>query len=482
MHEMLRRYWPPEEQILLLTAVLADLETARKAWLQWTADHEMDEPTSSEVGLLAAVARRMPELAPGAPLDPRLSGARRYIWTRTQMTLGTTRPLLAAMRAAGLRLMLLKGAALIAADPLLVNERVLRDIDVLIHPEDGQRGLEIARREGWTRRGARQDAADLRHVRAIALRSSRPGAIGEFDLYQFLLTECRTIGQDLGLWERAVPASLQGIDVLCPSMTDQALATLGQAMLHSGPQPAHWVLDIDPMIRAGRIDWELFLREVRVRRIEMFVAAPLLLLHERIHCPVPPDVLRDLTRPIGKAYLVEFETRATGYGPKRPEQFDAARVAAAARAMRAARNRPAALREPRQDLPGIVRHARLGADERIEIPVPAGAAPFNRLRLEVSFLVWHAGRHALLRLDAPGLALKLIPVARASRKAGGRVRRRVVLRIPACLFAMRRIDVVRLRTNGRLAIRDVVVRWGPPPPAGTLARIAAALRSRLRAG
>ena len=72
MHESLRRYWPPEGQILLLKAALADLETARQAWRQWDARQELADATSPEVGLLAAIARRMPELAPGMPMDPRL--------------------------------------------------------------------------------------------------------------------------------------------------------------------------------------------------------------------------------------------------------------------------------------------------------------------------------------------------------------------------------------------------------------------------
>src|SRR5262245_49502351 len=117
MHEILRRYWPPEGQILLLTAALADLEAARQAWRQWNLGRELDGATPQEVRLLSAVALRMPELEPGSPPDPRLVGARRYIWTHTQMTLAVVRPLLAAMRSEELRLLLLKGAARLASDP-----------------------------------------------------------------------------------------------------------------------------------------------------------------------------------------------------------------------------------------------------------------------------------------------------------------------------------------------------------------------------
>lgn len=465
--------------MLLLMAALADLETARRAWQEWSGRQHLSLADQTEVRLLAAVARRMPDLVPGGPPDPLLAGSRRHIWTRTQMTLATTRPLLAALQAAGLRLMLIKGAARVAADPDVAKERALRDIDVLIHPEDWHRGIDLALGEGWIPVNDVEDRSTLSSGHAIGLTSPVPGALGSFDLHRFVLRECRNHGQDLGIWERAQRTSLQGIEVLVPVVTDQALITLGQAMLYSpGPHAPHWALDVAPMIRAGRIDWDLLVREVAQRRVEMFVAAPLLMLQECLHCPVPPEIMRWLTRPMGEAYLLEFETRATAYNPSHPETFEAVRVAAAARAMRVARHLPATARAPVRDRPPILRHAELGPGGVLEIPVPAVAAPFERLRLEISFRVRRARSRACLRLDAPGLPLKLVPVARSRSLQGPWMRRRVVLHCPAALFALRDIKMVRLRTSKRLDIRDVVVRWGPPLAAGPLRKLLAAVRPR----
>jgi Uncharacterised nucleotidyltransferase len=478
MHEALRRYWPPERQILLLASALADLETARRAWSQWSAGKELAEATSPEVRLLAAVAQRMPELVPGATPDPRLGGARRYIWTQTQMTIGSARPLLAEMHAAGVRMMLMKGAARIALNPALAQERALRDVDVLVHPDDWATGLDFAMQRGWTYEGADRGKS-LSNVHAVGLRrATDSGAPAIFDLHRFVLYECRNRNQDLGFWERAIPTEFQGIDLLCPSMTDQALVMLAQSMLYSAaPHAPLWALDVDPMVRAGSIDWDLFLREVHTRQIQMYVAAPLLLLNERTRCPVPAEVMRDLTRYIGKAHIIEFDTRATGYGPRLPEQFDAVRTLAVARAMRAARSRPVAVVNEVASPSPPARRARLGPQERMEIAVPKGEPPFKRMRLEIEFQVWAAKGHAYLKVDAPGLRLLLVPIPRASRKRGGQVRRSVVLLAPACLFTMRDIDVVRLCPNDRLEIRDVTMRWGPPPRVNRLGRTVAAVRS-----
>ena len=475
MHESLRRYWPPEGQILLLIAALGDLEAARQAWRKWDAGQDLADVSWPEVCLLAALAQRTSEFAPGAPLDPRLAGARRHIWTRTQMTLAAVRPLLVTLRGEGLRLMLIKGAARLANDPALAQGRTLRDIDVLVHPEDWERSLGIAEGEGWI--ATRNDTALTKLRRKPAINLRKPRARGECDLHRYVLRECANEGQDLDLWDRALPVRFLGVDVLCPAPTDFALVTLAQSMFYD-PAPAapYWALDIDPLIRAGKIDWELLLREVRHRQIRPYVAAPLLMLQERIGSPVPSNVLRDLTERVSRHCWVEFETRATGLGPRLPEQGDAKRVMTSTRAMRVARQYPQSARAHGQISPMPVRHPQLKPDEHVSIPVPAGAAPFSRLRLYLSFDVHRARSHSYLHIEGSDLKLKIVPVERASRARGGRVRRQVVVLCPACLFTLRGIQEVRVRTNKRLHIRNIVMSWGRSAKQAPLARWAAVFR------
>lgn len=478
----LRRHWPPEGQIQLLTAALADLDAARPAWRQWRAENDLAVADHAEVRLLAAVAGRIREIEPDMPLDPRLEGMRRYIWAVNQVTLSATRPLLAAMNAAGLRLTLIKGAARLATDPGLAKERAVRDIDVLIHPEDWERAVGVALEAGWRPSRGGNDQLSQLTSHAVGLSSPKGRAGGEFDLHRFAIRQNQCRGQDLDLWERARRASFQGIDLLCPSPTDQAMIALSQAVLYNHrPHPAHWALDISAFLRTGEIDWSLFLQDVHLRRIELFVAAPLLLLRERLLCPVPDHVLTDLTRPIGKAYRVEFETRATSYKPATEESVAAFRIVASARAMRMARARP--INEPGSisQASSTFRAWWLDRGDTLEIPVPPNMPPFARLRLEVSFQAWHAGRSSQLRIMAQDLVLALVPVAHTSRKVGGRVRYRTVLRFPACLIATRGVGAIQIATDRKLRVRDICVRFGPPSAESAFANFAAALKSRLGA-
>jgi hypothetical protein len=462
MHESLRRFWPPEGQILLLTAALADMALARRAWRQWDIGQNFADLTWAEVCLLAAIGHRMGELAPGATPDPRLVGARRHIWTHNQLTLGTTRPLLAALGAAGLRLMLLKGAARISIDSVQAQYRAIRDIDVMIHPEDWERGLRLAGDEGWTGGKGGIRIESLRRSHALNLRSPVPGAHGEFDLHRYMLIECRNEGQDLDVWDRALPVRFLDVDVLRPAPTDFALVALGQSMLHGGANSGHWALDVDPLIRADDIDWDLLLREARTRRIEAYVAPPLLLLKERIGSPVPATILRDLTRRLSRVALTEFECRATAYGPRTPAEYRARRIMLSARAMHVARARSYSPEAGALAPEPPVRRAQLKAGERMKVPVPTGMPPFARLRLHLSFDVHHARGHAHLTIDGPDFALAMVPIERAGKARGGRVRRTVTVICPACLYALRCGGEVLVRTNDRLRIRNVIASWGTP--------------------
>ena len=476
MREELRRHWPPEGQILLLQAALADLDTARRAWRQWQGGPDLADASWGEVCLLAALGRRMPDLGGDAPPDPRVVGARRHIWTRTQMTYASTRPLLATMRAEGLRLMLMKGAARLAADPALARDRALRDADVLVHPDDWARSVDLARREGWVAVKRRVTTSDLRRLHSIGLHSPNPRAKGEFDLHRYVLRECMNEGQDLGLWERAVPIRFLDIDVLSPSATDYALVSLGQSMLYSPVSAPYWALDLDPLIRSGAIDWDVLLGEVGMRRIEAFVAAPLLLLRERIGTPVPDAVLSALTRRLGKHALVEYTMRATRHGPSTAEEFDARRVMHAARAMRLARSHPARGEKQSQE-PPAVRRAKLGSGDDLVIPVPRGASPFKRQRLYVSFLIHHARRHAHLNVTASGISLKMIRLDRAGTARGGRMRQVAVISCPACLFDLRDVVQVRIATS-RVVLYNVYAGWTRPRMPAVLERLTGAWRRR----
>ena len=474
---LLSRFWPPERQILLLIAALGPRQEAAAAWRKWNQLCTLNEATSPEVRLLASIARRMPELDPDFPLLPRLQGARRFIYTRTQLTLATARPLLKALSDAGLRLMLIKGAVHIADDASLAAERALRDVDVLVHPEDISAALAIVEQLGWTARLANPWAVDGSSAEqfpvfhAIGLSAPNPNANGILDLHHFASKMCRNVGDDAGLWSRARKTTLMGMELLAPSMTDSVLITLAHSHLHSsGSKTADWALDIEPTLRKKDIDWDGFLVEARQRRLEAFLAAPLILAADRLGMTIPTTVITELTSTLDETFLNEFVRLASGSGNRSETSdalIDATREAAIVRANHAAR-REGLLKGGGRSCgprPKIEFTRSLGPREFAHFELPELDDPDEQLDLEVSFVYSSTSDTPEVVVKCQGLILKVcrLPKLWTSLQRLVRrpikIRRRLVVQVPATLFLARRIARIGVAPGAKTRITALELRW-----------------------
>jgi hypothetical protein len=492
--ETLNRVWPPERQILLLTAALGAPGPAQAAWRRWNQLCTLDEATSPEVRLLASVARRMPELDPGSPLMSRLIGARRYIFTRTQLTLAAARPLLAALTDAGLRLLLIKGAARIAEDPKLAAERTLRDVDVLVHPEDLGAAFAIVERAGWMPRLPNWWAVDgsleerVQSFHATGFNTPDPKASGVVDIHHFTLPMCRNVGDDGAFWTRARKATFLEMPFLVPSPTDSILIALAHALLFSsGQKTADWALDIEPPIRAGSVDWSIFLQEAHARKIEAFLLAPLILAARRIGIAMPAAVIAELALAIDKTFLEEFESLTTrpASSTSSVRLTNAIRGAAGRRAVYAA-NRERIDKSDTQArhvaMPRIAVPASLAPKADIRFGLPNLTDAESQLTLEVRFRIRSSSLSPKIVIACPGLVLKVWRPPPDWSPAQHRRRHRLVLQVPAALFIMRRITQLCVRAGAKTEIASLSIRWRDPASlTERVARLLARLKRRMLA-
>lgn len=451
--------------MLLLKTAICDDVVASGAWQEWNRTTTLDTATSAEVRLLASAGAKVARLEPNSRTLAKLRGAKRYIYTRTQVTLAAVRPLLTALAERHIRMMLIKGAARIAEYPSAAAERTLRDVDILVHHEDLPAAISVIEASGWTARlsniweqnGGLAERFATSH--AIGLAPPDPGRSGSLDLHHFVVPMCRNLGDDDRLWHRSRHVTFQGLEFRLPSTTDSAMISLTHAMLHSkGQKTADWALDVAVSIDAGKIDWSLLLNEVHERQIEAFVMAPLLVLANELQRTVPPRVLDSLAAAIDATRLAEFEYLATGYfsHAKSHRHVDAARQMAVSRAAAAARKnsapRPISLPSPR----AVPR--RLGRGEMALVDLPQVRRDVE-LVLEVSFRPGgHWGRSSLL-VRCPGLILAMWRRDAPRSLFASIIRRRLVLHIPASLFAMRRITTLGIQAGARNKVSELSLRW-----------------------
>ena len=147
----LRQAWPAGSLHQLLLAVLCPDEPRALAAIQdWLKSHDLDEVGFREHRLLAAIAERHGPRLRDFPAHPRLLGLQRQLWTRSRMAAAAAEPVLQAFAAAGMRIMLLKGWARIAARPDAQRSRVAHDLDILVAPADFPRAMDILFAMGWS--------------------------------------------------------------------------------------------------------------------------------------------------------------------------------------------------------------------------------------------------------------------------------------------------------------------------------------------
>ncbi|MCA3573619.1 MAG: nucleotidyltransferase family protein, partial [Aestuariivirga sp.] len=135
---------------LLVRAALAPEAAARAAWQEWRRGYALDETPWNEVRLLGAVADRIAWLEPTADISPRMKGIQKFLYAQSQICLTGCMSGVAALSAAGIPVMAIKGAARVMADGRIARERLVRDLDVLVPLPQAAQAYDCLVAAGWS--------------------------------------------------------------------------------------------------------------------------------------------------------------------------------------------------------------------------------------------------------------------------------------------------------------------------------------------
>lgn len=199
------------------------------------------------------------------PVPPGLARQWRNSYNRAAMRALGQRAVLArigaALGAQGVRAAVLKGGAFVWTPGLDPALRPMRDIDLLIAPEDVGQVIEILSHAGFAG-GSTQLEESGKHLPAmVADEVTVEPHLHLFDSYddQAAERERQFIAR---AWQRAEPAAVPGLAALCP--TDTLLHLILHAVLdhqfNNGPLLLH---DMQALIGSNRIDWPLLWHEAR---------------------------------------------------------------------------------------------------------------------------------------------------------------------------------------------------------------------------
>ena len=415
-----------EAERLLLVAAVGDPGDAEAAYERWRASVDLQELEGAAIRVLPLLAERA-EAAGDHPVNHQVAKVVRFSWLKSQLLVTRLLPSIEALLAAGVPVMLTKGAAVVHHTHGKLHLRPMNDLDVAVPRGKAGRAAALLVAGGLrapdlpTRpRGA----PILDHVHALAF--SDPASQAELDLHWQVIHGSlhRTASKEF--WARASDGDLRGTPVKVLAPEDTLVQVVAHGQRWNVDRPLVWITDAALLLR-GRtdVDWELVADVSARHRVADVLSDGLTTLRDLAPSLVPERLPRALRRrrtagPTRLEHWREFERRTVAPG-RRPHPRDVLAYASESWAFDQARELPSLVRwwagGRRRPLPSSTTAARL-------LPLRAGdgvdftAAGVGQLLLGPGWWApdhygcWSRGRECVLTVPlsaelAPGAELRL---------------------------------------------------------------------------
>lgn len=303
--------YPDKKQELMLNACLEDNpENARRAWAEWRIDNPVEDLDTASQRLLPLLYFNLNRHGIVGSEHDRYASVARYVWYENQLRTRQFSKLLQEIKAADIRVAVLKGFAI---GPLYYPNPGLRpasDIDILVPALRVMDVSELLEEAGWTSSEA-ELVNSPRYRTVIHAAAFRKGELLELDLHWRVLNEYTREKSERDFWDNAVPFMVGDTEVETLSGTDHLLHTLVHALRPNSMPPIRWVTDSAMILRSTDIDWDRFLFLARDGGFTSRASIALTYLREKIGSDVPKEVLRALTD-VPPSWIERSERRLNG--------------------------------------------------------------------------------------------------------------------------------------------------------------------------
>ncbi|WP_415183175.1 nucleotidyltransferase family protein [Phaeovulum sp.] len=193
---------------------------------------------------------------------------------------------------AGLKVVLLKGAARIALNPVEQKSRTAFDLDLLLPDGDFETAAEMLTAQDWqSSRG--ESALGLKaRISSVRARNFKKGRFGDIDLHRAAYQNIYANAHfDALMLQDARTAEYYGVPVFVPSVEERLVMAMGHGAW-DGHHHSDWLVDIAAMLETEAINWDKLHKIATGRRLRGPSAIALSFLAQEMNLKIPHEVLR----------------------------------------------------------------------------------------------------------------------------------------------------------------------------------------------
>ncbi len=288
--ELYEGLFATREQELLLEAALLEGTNAIKAWEKWKSDTDFDSQMDrGSFRLLSLLYRNLKRHDLEDPLMNRLKGIYRMVWYENQKLFYDMSELLRFLHDAGIKTMLLKGAALTLLYYKNYGVRPMGDIDILVPTFQSSLTIDLLKRAGWIPTTWSIEG-DLRYRHSLQFKDQSGK---EFDLHWHLLFESCREDFDRDFWEDAVPTAMCGVPTFALNPADALLHVVIHGVRFNSEPPIRWIADAMTIINSSdlEIDWKRLIQQAKKHHVGFRLKKALNYLSDRFQARIPNSVM-----------------------------------------------------------------------------------------------------------------------------------------------------------------------------------------------
>jgi hypothetical protein len=305
--------WPTQQQKLLLNAILLKGNDCLEAWYAWKPNLEYGIDLSS-FRFLPMLYHNLQQQGIIDPMLNRLKGVYRKTWVENQLLFQRVAHAMCQIKAAGIPMVLLKGAPLSILYFKNPGLRPMNDVDVLIPLVQREKAIHLLQSLGWSPRlnpPLRLTQAYLNVKHAHNFNDADGFGI---DLHWHVLTNGLAHDDDDDFWQAALPLVFNEVDCLALNPTDMLFHLISHGMRWDVDLPLRWITDAMIVLRekGQQINWNRLVSHAKRHRTTLKTFNALDYLKGNFNAPIPLEILTVL-KEIPASWKEHTEERISSY-------------------------------------------------------------------------------------------------------------------------------------------------------------------------